>query len=249
MPAPIPNAGPDGNICYGQNFQLQGSGGIEYAWSPATYMNTSLTPEPLVTPEQTIQYSLSVVDANGCRSLQPDIVTVNVTPPIVVKISNDTVVAMGDTLQIFASSVATDYLWSPAFGLDDPNKSAPRVTVTGDITYTVLASTSAGCKGSASVTLKVYDGPEVYVPTAFTPNGDGLNDLFKPFPVGIKNYVYFRVFNRWGQMIFATSDFNRGWDGTINGKTQPSGTYVWIVEGITKDNKKIVKRGTITLVR
>ena len=249
MPAPIPNAGPDGNICYGQNFQLQGSGGIEYSWSPATYMNTSLTPEPLVTPEQTIQYSLSVVDANGCRSLQPDIVTVNVTPPIVVKISNDTVVAMGDTLQIFASSVATDYLWSPAFGLDDPNKSAPRVTVTGDITYTVLASTSAGCKGSASVTLKVYDGPEVYVPTAFTPNGDGLNDLFKPFPVGIKNYVYFRVFNRWGQMIFATSDFNRGWDGTINGKTQPSGTYVWIVEGITKDNKKIVKRGTITLVR
>jgi gliding motility-associated-like protein len=123
------------------------------------------------------------------------------------------------------------------------------VTVTGDISYTVLATTSAGCKGEASVNLKVYKGPEIYVPTAFTPNGDGRNDVFKPFPVGIKAYTYFRVYNRWGQLVYSTSDFNRGWDGKMNGKEQPTGTYVWMVEGITKENKKISKNGSVTLIR
>ncbi|MGZ5287063.1 MAG: T9SS type B sorting domain-containing protein, partial [Flavisolibacter sp.] len=249
LPAPVANAGTDAAICFGQSVQLTGSGGTQYIWSPDNYMNTSLAADPIVTPAQTIQYLLHVVDANGCRSLQPDIVTVNVTPPIVVRISKDTVVANGDVFQLFANSVATDYAWIPAFGLDDASKATPVVTVTGDITYTVTATTSAGCKGEASVILKVFNGPEIYVPTAFTPNGDGKNDLFKPFPVGIKNYTYFRIYNRWGQEIYSTADFNRGWDGTISGKQQPTGTYVWIVEGITKENKKIVKRGTIILVR
>jgi gliding motility-associated-like protein len=152
-------------------------------------------------------------------------------------------------LQLHAASVATDYLWSPAFGLDDPYSSNPLATVTSDVTYSVLATTSAGCKGEAKVTLRVYDGPEIYVPTAFTPNGDGKNDVFKPFPVGIKSYTYLRVFNRWGQLVFATTSFNQGWDGKINGKIQPSGTYVWMVEGITKNDKKITKQGTVTLIR
>jgi gliding motility-associated-like protein len=204
---------------------------------------------PVVTPDQTITYYLNVVDANGCRSLQSDAVTINVTPPIVVHISSDTAVALGDVLQLHASSVATDYTWSPPYGLDNANSPNPMATVTGDITYTVIATTSAGCKGEASVTIKVYEGPEIYVPTGFTPNGDGKNDLFIPFPVGIKQYTYFRVYNRWGQMIFSTTSFNQGWDGTIAGRPQPTGTYVWMIEGITKDNRKIAKKGTITLIR
>lgn len=249
LPAPIADAGTDGDICYGQTYQLQGSGGVSYQWSPSTYLNTSFTNSPVVTPTQTIQYSLSVTDANGCRSLQPDVVTVHVTPPIVVTISKDTVVAYGDVFQLHASSVATDYTWNPPTGLSDANIPNPMVTVLNDITYTVTATTSAGCKGEASVTLKVYKGPEIYVATAFTPNGDGKNDVFRPFPVGIKNYTYFKVYNRWGQLIFSTYEFNKGWDGTIGGKEQPSGVYVWVVEGITKDNKKISKRGTVTLIR
>jgi gliding motility-associated-like protein len=150
---------------------------------------------------------------------------------------------------LHASSVATDYLWSPGFGLSDVTSPNPMVTVTSDITYTVIASTPAGCKGEASVTIKVYEGPQIYVPTAFTPNGDGKNDVFKPFPVGISKYNYFRVFNRWGQVIYSTVNFNQGWDGTIGGKMQPTGTYVWMVEGITKENKKITKRGTVVLIR
>ena len=248
-PAPVANAGPDGDICFGQTFRLQGSGGVSYDWSPRTYLNTSLAYDALVTPAQTIQYSLQVVDALGCRSLQPDVVTVHVTPPIQVSVSRDTVVAYGDRFQLHAASAAIDYTWSPAYGLNDPSKKDPLVTVTDDITYVVTASTPAGCKGEARVTLKVYQGPEIYVPDAFTPNGDGKNDVFRPFPVGIRSYTYFRVFNRWGQMIYSTSSFNQGWDGKIAGKEQPTGTYVWMVEGITKDDRKITKKGTVTLIR
>jgi gliding motility-associated-like protein len=97
--------------------------------------------------------------------------------------------------------------------------------------------------------VRVYKGPDIYVPTGFTPNGDGKNDKFIPFPVGVKQINYFRVFNRWGQMIFSTTRLNDGWDGRFGGAEQPTGTYVWMVQGVTKDNKVITKKGTITLIR
>jgi gliding motility-associated-like protein len=248
--APIPDAGPAGDICFGQTYVLQGSGGVSYQWTPATdFVTTTNINQPTVAPKQTTQYSLSVVDAKGCRSLQDATVKVVVTPPIFVQISKDTVVAYGDVFQLHAASVATNYEWSPAYGLDDPTKPNPIVTVTGDVLYTVTATTSAGCVGTASVQLKVYQGPEIYVATAFTPNNDGKNDVFKPFPVGIKQYNYFRVFNRWGQMVFSTRDFNQGWDGKMNGHEQPAGTYIWIVEGITKEDKIITHRGSVVLIR
>ncbi|MBK6381953.1 MAG: gliding motility-associated C-terminal domain-containing protein [Chitinophagaceae bacterium] len=66
---------------------------------------------------------------------------------------------------------------------------------------------------------------------------------------GIKSYNYFRVFNRWGQLIFSTPRLHDGWDGKISGREQPAGVYVWMIEGITKDNKVITKKGTVTLIR
>ena len=152
-------------------------------------------------------------------------------------------------LQLNAISVASNYLWTPAIGLSNATIANPVATITADITYTVIATTVAGCKGQATVKLRVYDGPEIYVPTGFTPNADGKNDLFTPFPVGIKKYNYFRVFNRWGQVVFETTVFNKGWDGKINSKLQTTGTYIWMIEGITKFDTKITKKGAVTLIR
>ena len=87
------------------------------------------------------------------------------------------------------------------------------------------------------------------MPTGFTPNGDGKNDKFKPFTVGITNLNYFRVYNRWGQLIFSTAKLNDGWDGRVSGREQPSGTYVWMVQGVARDGKVITKKGTVTLIR
>jgi gliding motility-associated-like protein len=114
----------------------------------------------------------------------------------------------------------------------------------------VTASTPVGCATSDTIHLKVVKGPEIYVPTAFTPNGDGLNDKFKIIPVGITNIRYFNIYNRWGQLIFSTQDPSKGWDGTVKGIPQPAGTYVWVVAGNSSvDQALLKKQGTLVLIR
>ena len=95
----------------------------------------------------------------------------------------------------------------------------------------------------------MYKGPDIYMPTGFTPNGDGRNDRFKPFPVGIKQLNYFKIFNRWGQLLYSTTTLHTGWDGRFGGNFQPNAVYVWMVQGITKENKVITKKGTVSLIR
>lgn len=259
MPAPIPNAGavPVDGICYGQTYQLQGSGGVVYKWTPSTYLSSTNVFDPVTKPEKTITYSLSVEDANGCVSLMPSLVTIKVTPPIKVTVAPaDTVVYAGAQIPMLATSAATDYTWSTASGitgLNDPYIPNPVATAPltdgSVVVYKVTATTAAGCQGDAYARVQVYKGPDIYMVTGFSPNGDGKNDLFIPIPVGIKSIKYFRVLNRWGQTIYSTSDLYKGWDGTIRGVEQPSGVYVWQIEAVTKDNKVITKQGTITLIR
>lgn len=255
--APIPNAGPDGFICYGQTYQLQGSGGSQYTWSPATYLNAANIANPVSTPAKTITYTLTkVIDAIGCESLTTDSVTIDVTPPIKVNTYPfDTIGYPGDQFMINATTNVPNiasYVWTPSFGLSDPTIPNPILTVGpigSDVIYQVVTSTAAGCKGEGYVKLRVYKGPELYTPNGFTPNGDGLNDKFYPFPVGIKAINYFKVFNRWGQLVFSTTTLMAGWDGRMLGVEQPSGTYVYMAEGIDKNNNKITKKGTVTLIR
>ena len=256
--APVPNAGPDGFICYGQTYQLQASGGgTQYAWSPSTFLNNPNIDNPVSTPTKDITYTLSVLsDPNGCASLVTDQIRIDVTPPIKVKtFPYDTIGYSNDQFQLLAIPSDTDVInfsWSPATGLSDPTIANPVVTVgaTGDVvTYRVTTTTLAGCRGDGFITIRVYKGPDIYMPTGFTPNGDGRNDRFTPFPVGIKSYKYFRVFNRWGQMVFSTAKMHNGWDGKLDGRDQASGTYVWMIEGLTKDNKVITKKGVVTLIR
>ena len=249
-PAPIPNAGPDVEICYGQDYMLQGSGGLQFIWTPPSTLSNSALPNPLSTAAQTTTYSLNVIDANGCTSLIPDQMTLTVTPPIIVKTNpSDTVVFAGDKFQLIANSGATNYSWRPGTGLSNPFIANPVLTVTSDITFNIIATTGAGCRGEGTVNVKVFKGPEIYMPTGFTPNRDGKNDKFKPFTVGITNLNYFRVYNRWGQLIFSTAKLNDGWDGRITGTDQPSGTYVWMVQGVARDGRVITKKGTVTLIR
>lgn len=85
--------------------------------------------------------------------------------------------------------------------------------------------------------------------TGFTPNGDGKNDKFKPFTVGITTLNYFKVYNRWGQLLYSTANLNEGWDGRINGIDQQTSTYVWMVQGVARDGRVITKKGTVTLIR
>jgi gliding motility-associated-like protein len=249
--APVPAAGPDGFICYGQTYQLQASGGVVYSWSPTTFLSTASVSNPIVKPDNTMTYTLSIVaDANNCPSLVADQVTVDVTPPIKVRTyPQDTIVHAGDQFQLLATSVAPNYSWTPGYDLDRTDIPNPVITVDKDVILVVTASSQAGCIGEASIRIQVYKGPDLYPPTGFTPNGDGLNDKFYPFPVGIQELKYFKVFNRWGQMVFSTNKLWDGWDGRLGGREQASGTYAWIAQGVTRDGRVITKKGTIVLIR
>jgi gliding motility-associated-like protein len=106
-----------------------------------------------------------------------------------------------------------------------------------------------GCESYDDVTVKIYKGPDIYLPNAFTPNGDGLNDIFKGTLVGLKQFNYMRIFNRWGQQIFATTTPNYGWDGRYNGINQPAGVYVVIIGGVDFNGKIIEKKATVQLIK
>lgn len=256
-PAPIPNAGADIFICYGQSATLNGSGGTVYRWTPSTFLNNPALPNAVSTPDRNIFYVLSVLsDANGCAALVTDTVVIDVTPPIQIRtFPADTIGYPGDRFQLLAvpnDPDATQYVWTPSIGLSNAGVASPTVTIGNigaDVRYKVVATTVAGCRGEAYVNVRVYKGPDIYVPTGFTPNGDGKNDLFTPFPVGMKSYNYFRIYNRWGQLVFQTRQLNQGWDGTIGGQLQPDGVYIWMIEGLTKDDRLITKKGTVMLIK
>lgn len=264
--APIPNAGPDGFICYGQNYRLLATGGTNYTWTPSTYLDNTNVSNPLSTPAKDIIYTVTILaDANGCASLVTDDMRIDVTPPIKVKTyPYDTIGYPGDRFPLLAvpsDSDVINYAWTPTAGLSNPNAVAgagnlnipnPVVTVGAigqDVQYQVVASTIAGCLGEGYITVRIYKGPDIYVPTGFSPNNDGKNDRFTPFPVGMKSYNYFRVFNRWGQLVFSTRQLNEGWDGRFGGVEQASGVYVWMIEGLTKDDRLVTKKGTVMLIR
>ncbi len=160
----------------------------------------------------------------------------------------DTILAIGEAYQLQGSG-GEIYSWAPAIGLSDPNIANPIARFDRDTRLTLTTTTSFGCATTDEVFFKVYKGPAIYVPNVFTPNGDGKNDRFRAVAVGMKEIRYFRVFNRYGQLIFDERNSFNGWDGTINGKAQASGTYVWCISGVDFNGREHVKKGTVTLVR
>ncbi len=253
-PAPKANAGPDHTICFGQNVQLTGSGGVSYFWYPASFLNDARIATPTaINLSGSMTYSLNVIDANGCVSLKRDTAVVKVTRPAIVYAGRDTTLAIGQPLPLFAADVNNigfaQYQWSPSYGLNDPFIANPTAILDRDMVYNVTARNSIGCLASDDIRIKVYKGPDIYVPNAFTPDGNGVNDILRAIPVGIKDFRYFRIFNRWGTLIFTTNTALTGWDGTIKGNRQPTETYVWMAEGLDYKGNIVQRRGTVTVIK
>ena len=161
---------------------------------------------------------------------------------------NDTVATPNQPIQLQASG-GVNYEWSPPFGLNSTTIYNPIATNDKDRIYVLKAITQFGCVSFDTLSIKVYNGPEIYVPRSFTPNGDGLNEIVKALPVGVKQFLKFSIFNRLGQVIFTTNSFFKGWNGIYNGQVQNAGAYMWIATGIDFNGKKLFRSGTIMLVR
>jgi gliding motility-associated-like protein len=250
--APVADAGPDAEICFGRATQLNGSGSIDFKWFPNQHLSNRNIANPIASPRQTTAYWLYVTDNNQCTSVLPDTVLVTVIPPVKVFAGNDTIVAINQPLQLNGTTSAgnAQFLWSPALGLSDAAIANPIAILQNDQRYVLTVTTTRGnCQGSDVIDIKVYAGPEIYVPTAFTPNGDGKNDVLMAIPAGIKTFQYFEVFNRWGNKLFSTNNYRNGWDGRHKGAEQPADSYIFIARGVDYNGKTITRKGAVVLVR
>jgi gliding motility-associated-like protein len=139
--------------------------------------------------------------------------------------------------------------WSPSAGLSDDNTPNPVAVINSPQQYYLEVTTTAGCTARDTVNFTVFKEAAIYVPNAFSPNGDGRNDNFRPAYIGIKKLHYFSVYDRWGGQVFTTNNFGQGWNGVHKNSKAAIGTYVWIVSAENIDGKKIQMKGTVTLVR
>jgi gliding motility-associated-like protein len=224
----------------------------DFVWTPKDSLSFDSALVVTAYPTKTTWYKLTVKTDSlnyGCAFTSYDSVKVVVQPVVKAFAGKDTLAVKGAQHQLQGSG-GTSYEWSsPTAIILNPALKNPFVVLNNDANFYLKVSDAIGCEGLDSVFVKVYNGPQYYVPNAFSPNGDGQNDIFRAIPVGISNTTYFRVFNRYGELLFETNQWLKGWDGTFKGKPQPSGSYVWSIKGTDKDRKVVELQGSVILIR
>lgn len=161
---------------------------------------------------------------------------------------NDTIAVVNQPIQLNASG-GNNYEWTPHDFLSNAFIADPVATLPKDQTYILSVKNDEGCEAKDTIRIKVFEHLEIYVPSAFTPNADGRNDVLRIIAPGLKQLFYFRIYNRWGQTVFETKDPLKGWDGRINGQLPETGVYVWIMRGVNYLDNVVERKGTVTLIR
>jgi gliding motility-associated-like protein len=237
-------------ICEGDSVQFIANGGTTYLWSPARNFSrpTSASTNAIVNTTQNLTVAIS---DSICRRDTTIIVPVIASPGANISItkSND-VNCSNDSASLLASG-GVSYTWSPDLFIS--KRYANKVTVKPSQTtiYTVKGKNEVGCVGTDSVTVFFFKtgDQKLFMPTAFTPNGDGKNDVFRPTFIGPSVKFDFSIYNRWGQLVFRSKVPGVGWDGTMNGDPQNPDIYVFYITAEGGCNGKFEQKGTFSLIR
>lgn len=245
-PPPNIDAGTDTVVCMGNSIQLNAIGGISYLWTPSTGLNNSTISNPVSSPPQITTYT--VIASDGICS-NSDSVTVFVNPLPTPIICNDTTITKGDVIQL-NSGGGISYTWVPGTGLSDPTIHNPIASPPTTTIYTVIIKDQNSCTATESVTITVKDilCGDVYVPTAFSPNGDNQNDVLYVRSNCLSS-LHFLIYDRWGEQVFETSIQSYGWDGTFRDKICNSDVYTYYLNCTLLNGSVVSKKGNITLVR
>ncbi|RNI29027.1 gliding motility-associated C-terminal domain-containing protein [Rufibacter latericius] len=246
--APIVKAA-DVSTCQGSSAQLEvlpATGGpFTYVWyTEATGGSPIGSGSPFATPPLTgdATFYVEAVSANDCVSPLRTAVRVAVAP-ISANAGRDTTIIQGQSLQLKATGGNT-YKWTPTTGLSNPNVADPVATPNVTTTYTVTVSSGAGCEAVDDITVTVL--PRIVVVNTFSPNGDGINELWEI--KNIENYpdATVEIFNRYGAKVFSSNGYSQPWDGMHNGSPLPLATYYYIIR-LKKDEKPFT--GSITIIK
>jgi gliding motility-associated-like protein len=240
-----PVLGPDKNlkICYGTGADLTDQ--FNYIdWQAQWTLNNV----PISNPGNVVisgSYQLIVTTPAGCSDTA--LVTVSVMPPVVANAGPDANAVYNQPHQLHGAGGGT-YTWTPGSAMNNSHIANPLVTLTDDTYFVLTVQDAIGCTDTDTVLIKVYRGPSFYIPNAFTPNGDGLNDDFKPTYVGIERLDYFRIFDRYGVLVYETHDMGAAWNGTYKGRMQNTGNFVYIVKGMDKNGQEKILKGNVLLI-
>ncbi|MBL7700274.1 MAG: gliding motility-associated C-terminal domain-containing protein [Chitinophagaceae bacterium] len=236
-------------VCAGSPVTLQASGGDVYRWSPASVLPDPNSSNNTFTPSTNGLYSVNIRE-NACNRDTTITLAVNVNPVPELSVTKSNDINCSVPSAVLEASGAKNYLWSPEESVSDPK--LPRVVSSADTTtlYTVAGTNDFGCTSSATVTVNVDNSgvPRFVVPNAFSPNNDGKNDCFGIQRWGRATIKQFSIYNRWGRLVFQTSDVSACWDGKMHGIPQEPGAYVYIIRAETICGE-VTRKGLVTLIR
>lgn len=238
-----------GAICVGDNIQIHAEGGEQYSWTPAQTLSDGNEQSPIAFPDITTTYTVSVTDTNDCINTGAALVTVY--QPIV-PVNEELTIIIGETIELNAyQGPGYIYEWSPEYNINCLDCPQVMVTPLVDTTYRVIITDALGCFTDTSYyKVIVLPWSSVDVPDVFTPNGDGINDIIYVKGWGIEQLHYFKIFNRWGELVFESNDLNHGWNGYYKEKLQMADTYSYTVSVKPYiQNAPVIKSGFINIVR
>ncbi|MFO0358056.1 MAG: T9SS type B sorting domain-containing protein [Sphingobacteriaceae bacterium] len=232
-------------ICEGTSVKLNAGGSNTYIWAPSTGLNTTLSPQPYAQPNETTIYTVQVSNGGYCGATATVLVKVNPNPTVYA--GPDMTYNTDEPMYINAKGTGT-LTWIE--GEEIYCKPCPNSQIFPKTSgcYKVLAVNEFGCKAIDDVCIEVTMNHNIYIPNIFTPNEDGVNDVFLVYGTGILK-IEMIVFDRWGEKLFTSTDQLKGWDGVYKGKLSKNDMYVYLVNYTALDGKKYTKTGHVTLLK
>jgi gliding motility-associated-like protein len=249
---------PDQTICEGQSVNLQAAGAaVQYTWSPAQGLSKANIANPVAAPKITTTYQVIGFDGHECFT-DTGLIKVVVNPKPRVDVGPDVTMATGSTYSfapVTRNGPIISWQWSPANDLSCTGCSTPVASITRNRTYYATVTNEFGCLGTDSMNIKTFClNTQVFIPNAFSPDGDGVNDIFMVRGKGIAQVRAFRIFSRWGELVFEKTNFQPndpafGWDGRVRGKTGPSEVYVYTADVVCENDLINTYKGNVTLLK
>ena len=230
---PVPDLGANRGVCIGDVLTLNPGIFASYLWQDGSTNNTYTT-------NLVGQYYVLVTNNFGCKAsdtikiLRIDTLPINFLPP-------DTTLCRGNIITLNFPRYK-NFLWNDG-------STAGSIDIVKSGTYVLNITDRNGCKGTDSTKVLFYDCPTVWIPNTFTPDANGVNDVFKPvFPAPVSNY-HLQIWNRWGLLVFESKKSSIGWNGKYKSELQPSAVYVYVITFIDIDGNNIEKKGIVTLLK
>jgi gliding motility-associated-like protein len=222
---------------------------FSYSWTPTFGLDDPSLLEPYfyTLNPGVYPFKLTVSSPIGCTSEDSAVITTRPAPELT-DVSSDFTAKYGEVVPLHAAG-ATFYTWTPTRLLDFPDEPDPHATAIDTATFQVIGTDQYGCRDTAYVKMNVDYTMSESIPSAFSPNNDGRNDVFQIRNLKYQRVIEFRVFNRWGQEVFSTTDGAKGWDGTFKGTPQEVGVYHYLIRITTPEGKMRSYKGDVTLIR